>query len=85
MQETPEQPEKETRPIGRIFVEYRKGRSNRGTLSFGGLAGQKIPRLGYGEEEIPWMLILTFAGSVSLLAFWLVKRVWERKKKDGER
>ena len=79
MQETPEQPEKETRPIGRIFVEYRKGRSN------GGLAGQKIPRLGYGEEEIPWMLILTFAGSVSLLAFWLVKRVWERKKKDGER
>ena len=85
IQETPEQPEKEERLIGRIFVEYRKGRNKGGKQTFGGITAQKIPRLGYVEEEIPWVWILVFAGSTSLLMLCFVKQIWERKRKNGKK
>ena len=85
IQETPEQPEKEERLIGRIFVEYRIGRNKGGKQSFGGITAQMIPRLGYGEEEIPWVWILVFAGSTLLLMLCFVKQIWERKRKNGKK
>lgn len=72
----------EERPVGRIFAEYRKGWKGGSRFAFGGITGEKIPKLGYGKETSLLKWIWLFGISVLLLFLWLIVKGFQKRDKE---